>query len=74
MSAVRFSDGATVEDLARTAHELQEQRVKDAAEIERLRAAMRRALDEIEHAGPKALKYAAQELSAALGEDGRAPS
>lgn len=38
------------------------------AEAERLRSAIERALSEIEDDGPKALKYAAQELRAAMKE------
>lgn len=41
-----------------------------ADEIERLRNGIRHALSEIEDGGPKALKYAAQELRIALGETG----
>ncbi len=41
-----------------------------ADEIERLRNGIRHALSEIEDGGPKALKYAAQELRIALGEKG----
>jgi hypothetical protein len=39
-----------------------------ADEIERLRNGIHHALTEIEDGGPKALKYAAQELRIALGE------
>jgi hypothetical protein len=39
------------------------------AEVGRLRAAMREALDEIEDAGPKALKYAGQALRKGLGNE-----
>lgn len=39
-----------------------------AAEIERLRAALRSALAEIEDAGPKALKYAEQEIRKGLAD------
>lgn len=38
------------------------------ARVERLEAGITKAMDEIEDAGPKALKYAAQELRAALKE------
>jgi hypothetical protein len=37
-----------------------------SAEVEGLRAGIEKALDEIEDDGPKALKYAAQELRAAM--------
>lgn len=39
-----------------------------AAEVLRLRAALRSALDEIEDAGPKALKYAEQEIRKGLAD------
>jgi hypothetical protein len=41
------------------------------ADRDRMRESIYKALSEIEDAGPKALKYAAQELRAAIGE-GRA--
>ena len=44
--------------------------IQAADEIERLRNGIRHALTEIEDGGPKALKYAAQELRIALGETG----
>ena len=53
------SDGWTRQDAAEAADE-----------IERLRNGIRHALSEIEDGGPKALKYAAQELRIALGETG----